>query len=306
MPTYLKHGPTSFIAQVGWLKQAANHLYRIHCVSKQLHYLDATYGTKHPKTIMHRILTTLLCLFFLQTALLCQPTEAPVMEGTVRYLVTHNWTKKLQALTYMSKQVKERSAYMWGSRSEWRLYSVLHFTPTQTKYEDSEEDPDKNDQGYSWRKEMFFVSRNLTENTEYDGLEVNGKKYIVSDSIHCQKWKILNDLKEVAGHLCMNASWEDTIKQQKVMAWFALDIPHTGGPERYCGLPGMILEININDGAMVATADRIEAKTLVKELDLPKKVKGKMVSEVEYQDILHKFISEQTREEQPYFWFIRY
>lgn len=255
---------------------------------------------------MLRNFCTLLCLIFTTSTLFSQASEAPVTEGTIRYLVTHNWTKKLQALTYLSKQSKERNAYMWGSRSEWRMYSLLHFSPTRTKFEDSEEDPDKNDNGYSWRKEMFFVTRNWAENTEKDGLEVNSKKYIITDSIHCQNWKILNDMKEVAGHLCMNASWEDTVKLQKVMAWFALDIPHPGGPERYCGLPGMILEININDGAMVATADRIEAKTLDKELDLPKKVKGKPVSEAEYQELLNKFIVEQTKQEIPYFWNIRY
>jgi GLPGLI family protein len=113
-------------------------------------------------------------------------------------------------------------------------------------------------------------------------------------------------LKEVAGHLCMNASWVDTVKQQKIIAWFALDIPHQGGPERYCGLPGMILEIDVNDGAMNVSANRIESKKLTSELDPPKKAKGKKSSEADYQKALHKVVQESIKEEEPYFWRIRY
>ena len=34
----------------------------------------------------------------------------PITEGTIRYLVTHNATKMMEALTYLSKQRKERNA----------------------------------------------------------------------------------------------------------------------------------------------------------------------------------------------------
>lgn len=240
------------------------------------------------------------------SSLFAQESPAPVTEGTIRYVVTHNWTKKMAALDYLSKQRKERVSYMWGNRSEWRVYTTLHFNATQTKYLDSEERAEADDQGYSWRPETFFTKRDFAQNTLYDGLTLQGKTYLVQDSLRCQAWKILNDLKEVAGHLCMNASWEDTLKQQKIVAWFALDIPHSGGPERLCGLPGLILEADVNDGAMIVSADRIEAKKLTTEFDLPKKLKGKKVSEQEYETALKKLIQEHIKEEQPYFWDIRY
>ncbi|MBL7807611.1 MAG: GLPGLI family protein [Saprospiraceae bacterium] len=234
------------------------------------------------------------------------PESGPVQEGTIRYMVTHNWTKKLNALTYLSKQRKERANYMYGNDAEWSEYTLLHFSPTQTHYLDSEERVNSDDQGYSWRRETFWIRRNFEQNTMHDALTLQGKTYQIQDSIRCQDWKILNDMKEVAGHLCMNASWEDTLKQQKIVAWFALDIPHSGGPERLCGLPGLILEMDVNDGAMIVTANRIEAKKLSKEFDLPKKIKGKKSTELEYQKALYKLIQESIKEEQPYFWLIRY
>ena len=254
-------------------------------------------------------LPLILCfLFFLQMLVTAQetPNPEPITEGTIRYLVTHNWTKKMEALTYMSKQRKERVAYMWGKRSEWHEYTLLHFDPTQTKYLESEERAEPDDAGYSWRKEPFFTKRDFAQNTIHDALTIQGKTYLVQDSMRCQDWKILNDLKEVAGHLCMNASWEDTLKQQKIIVWFALDIPHSGGPERLCGLPGLILEADVNNGAMIVSANRIEAIKLTTELAPPKKSKGKKATEAEYRTALKKVIDDHIKEEQPYFWDIRY
>ncbi len=257
---------------------------------------------------MQKLFLLLLVITAFQSAAFAQetPNPEPITEGTIRYLVTHNWTKKMEALTYMSKQRKERAAYMWGSRSEWRVYTLLHFNPNQTKYLDSEERAEPDDEGYSWRKETFFTTRNFAENTIHDAFVMQGKTYLVQDSLRCQDWKILNDLKEVAGHLCMNASWEDTLKEQKIIVWFALDIPHSGGPERLCGLPGLILEADVNNGAMVVSADRIQAKKLTTELALPKKLKGKKSTEAEYRTALKKVIDDKIKEEQPYFWDIRY
>lgn len=257
---------------------------------------------------MQKLLLFLAFLAICHTPLLAQetPGQVPVTEGAIRYLVTHNWAKKMEALSYLSKQRKERIAYMEGSRSEWREYTLLYFNTTQSNYIDSEERAEPDDSGYSWRKEAFWINRNFAQNTMSDAMTVQGKTYLIQDTLVCQDWKILNDMKEVAGHLCMNASWEDTLKMQKIVAWFALDIPYSAGPERLCGLPGLILEADVNNGAMLLTANRIEAKALTTELNLPKKQKGKKVDETEYRKALKKSIDEHVKAEQPFFWDLRY
>ncbi len=238
--------------------------------------------------------------------LFAQEAPAPI-EGKIRYVIKHDWTKKLESLDYISKQRKERNAYMWGgSRSEWTQYAYLYINPNETLYEDSQESANDDDMGYSWRKNAYALRRNFAEGTMLDHIEILGKKYVVEDSIRCQDWKIMNDLKEVAGHVCMNASWEDTIKQLHVVVWFALDIPQSGGPERLCGLPGLILEADVNYGALVMTADKIEAHKLSTELDNPKKLKGKRITDAEYLDLIRKHIAEKRKNEEPWFWGIRY
>lgn len=243
-------------------------------------------------------------ILLLPAALLSQ--EQPLEEGVIRYLVTHNWSKKMAAVDYLSKQQRERIAYMWGSRSEWKVFTTLYFSPKATRYEDSEERAEPDDEGYSWRKDVYQIKRDFENNTVHDIIQMIGKTYIIEDTLSKPEWKILNELKEVAGHVCMSASLSDTLKKQQIIAWFALDMPLSGGPERFCGLPGLILEVDVNDGAMLISADRITLQKLDKELDLPKKQKGKKVTEAEYQEVVRKYVEEKTKAEEPWFWGLRY
>ena len=242
-------------------------------------------------------------VLFLPFISIAQKTE----EGVVRYLVTHNWTKKLAAVPYISKQAKERSAYMWGNDSEWKMYCNMYFNQNTSKFENSEEKADNRDEDtWAGRKEVFFMKRDFAANTMTDAMEFLGKNYLIEDEIQPIDWKIQNDLKEVAGHICMKAFTEDTLKNQKIVAWVAQDIPLSAGPDRFSGLPGLILEVDINDGAMTMTADRIDLKKLTTEMDLPKKIKNKKIKNAEYQELVKKFILEKRKEESFPFWGIRY
>jgi GLPGLI family protein len=226
-------------------------------------------------------------------------------EGHIRYLVTHSWSKKLAAMDYISQQRKDRNEYMWG-KEEWKQYTELFFNATQTKYQESEEKAEPEDEGWSWRKELYCIKRDFEKYLTYDGIHFLGKNYIVEDSIYAQTWKINNELKEVSGHLCMSAFVYDSVKDQDIVAWFALDIPISGGPERFCGLPGLILEIDINRGAMVISADRITLRSVANELDPPKKMKGKKIKEADYQTLVKKHVDEKVANEEPWYWGIRY
>lgn len=245
-------------------------------------------------------------LAFLSLFFLVNHAGAQELEGEIRYLVVHNWTKKMASLDYLSQQQRERIAYMWGNRSEWKVYSTLYFTPFQSKYEDSEEKAEPEDEGYSWRKEVYMVNRDFRTNRVFDIMTLLGKNYVIEDSLYAPEWKIMNDMKEVAGHVCMNASWNDTLKQQHILVWFALDMPVPAGPERLSGLPGIILEADINDGALTITANRIQLKKLENELDLPKKIKGKHITEEEYQAKIKEHLEQKRKAEEPWFWGLRY
>ncbi len=232
--------------------------------------------------------------------------KAQTMEGTIKYLCTQNWAKMMANVDYISKNQRDREMYMWGTRSEWKTFTLLHFNAIESKYEDSEEEAEPGNEGWSNRKETFFLKNNFTENTLYYGISMLGKTYLVHDSIVTPSWKILNDMKEVAGHICMDASMSDTLRKQNIIAWFALDMPVRTGPDRFIGLPGVILEVDINNGAKILTADKIDLRPLKTELEVPQKLKGKKVNFPEYMNVIEKQMKERREAEEPWFWGLRY
>lgn len=248
------------------------------------------------------LFTTLLLCLMANLSLTAQ-----AVEGKIRYLVQHDYTKKMIPIDYISQQQKDRSAYMWGgSNAIWEEYEELWLKPNQSKYIQSTESVKAEQERYSWRKELYFRYHDYDQKRAYHAEAIQSKRYLVDDTLRVPVWKVLNDLKEVAGHLCMNATYYDSLRLQRVVAWFALDMPHPAGPDRFIGLPGVVLEVNVNDGAMVMTANKIELRALTNELDKPEKVKAKKLKYAQYDDALRKQMAEARKMERPYFWGIRY
>ncbi len=245
---------------------------------------------------MNKRINLLIIIFLTQVNSVFSQTY----EGVIKYQTTNNFIKRIAPLNYLSKQEKEKMEYRWGDDAEWKKFNIMYFNEKQSKYIESEEKAEY-ESGYSWSKEKYEIHKFFANKTQKDILEVLGKVYIIEDSLATMKWKIKNDIKEIAGHICMNAVREDSIKLQKFEAWFALDIPIPAGPERSYGLPGLILELDVNKGAMVITAQTITLKKLTNELDFPVKIKGKKITETAYIDIINKRMKEKIKaEEYPY------
>ncbi|MFL0162354.1 GLPGLI family protein [Aquirufa salirivi] len=224
-------------------------------------------------------------------------------EGMVHYERTTFWANIVTRLTYLSAEEKDRVKLTWGSSDEgWKQKMTLAFNENQSLYMQGEENAE---QGWSGRKETFFLTKNFATEHSTDYLDLLGKTYVVDDSLHAPNWKILNQIKEVAGYICMKAVTVDTVKKQTITAWFAQDIPVQAGPERYFGLPGLILELDINDGDVTIIASKIEFKKLTNEFNL-KKIKGKKISDAEYNKIIADFIKESIKGLRNPYWGLRY
>lgn len=226
------------------------------------------------------------------------------IQGSIKYEITHDWIKKLNAVDYLSKEEKDRYNYIWSNRSEHKEQAILYFTNSQTRYEEVEE---INQRGHAWRNDEYIIFRDFENNKTLDLIRMSDNLYVIEDEINNQNWKILNDIKEVAGHICMDAVYTDEVKGNRIIAWFALDLPIPMGPERYGGLPGAILEIDVNNGAMIISAKEINNINVEKLLVKPEyKKKTKKLSEKEYQKLISNQIKQAKESERPYFWIIRY
>ena len=188
-----------------------------------------------------------------------------------------DWVKIRSKATYLSQEQKDRMAQTWKNDTEYKQKMVLNFNANQSHYTYESKEEHSEDGTYNWENDQLIITRDFEKERIFEVYETLGKTYIVEDSLKFFKWKILNEIKEVNNYVCMKASTFEPVKKQHVVAWFTTDIPVSAGPERFGGLPGMILEINIDDDAIVYTSKTISLSPSQEMPLLPKKLKGKKV-----------------------------
>lgn len=246
---------------------------------------------------MKRIIVLGLLLTFALTS------QAQMPEGKVTYNRKVDWISIMENLPFMTKEEIDRNRLTWGTRqSKGRNYQ-LEFKNDKSLYTYKVEDSEG---GYSWSKEKYLIIRDYKSKQTDDWREFLGKKYRIKEDIPKHRWKILNEIREIDGYLCMKAETTDTIKNQVIHAWFADGIPFSGGPEGFGGLPGLILELDINDGEVLVSATDVSVESWDGKLSIPKKMKGKEITYAELDKKTKSFIEDSIEGKKNPYWRIRY
>jgi GLPGLI family protein len=246
----------------------------------------------------------LTAFFLLITGYQCAFAQVPYQQLKIRYLITEDYSKQKVSVSYLNKKEVEQKNYVRATLDESKYYMEMFVSADETHYIYSEEPVLKT---YSVSQtDDFFMHRNYRKLAFCDQIRAKGKTYIIRDTLTMPQWKILNDIKEISGHMCMGASRNDTLRMQRITAWFAPDIPLSGGPDNLCGLPGLILEADVNDGAMTISANKIERFDVTERVKLPVKMKGKKITKSQYDAIVLKHMQEARKTEEFPFYGIRY
>lgn len=206
-------------------------------------------------------------------------------------------------MSYLSQEERDRVLLTWGNNDGYSYKMKLHFNENESLYTyDLSEDI----AGNSWRNEDYIIYRNYQENRLTELQETLGKTYLIKDNLQKPKWRIMNELKEIQGFMCMKAITKDTVKGQEIVAWFAANIPVPVGPESFYGLPGAILGLEIDNGNVLIEAEKISLSDEPTEVKLPKKMKGREINLTGLNELIvdHIKISTETRRN-PY-WSMRY
>lgn len=230
-------------------------------------------------------------------------SQAPGMSGTIEFDRKMNWINVMSKLPYMTKEEIDRNRLTWGKMEGNGQPYILHFNQNNSLYTYAEQE---NEYGYSWRQDDYVIIRDYENKTVHDKVDFLGKTYILNEDTPRMKWKILNEIKEVAGYLCMKAETYDPVKDIKIHAWFSDEIPVYGGPEGFSGLPGMILGLTFNDDDMIIEATKVNFTEEPVELPVPKKMKGKKITIEELNAKKKKYIVETIEGRKNPYWQMRY
>lgn len=235
--------------------------------------------------------------------LLVSAARAQQVVGEVEYRYKIFYDKIYTSQSFISPQERDRTLLSWNNTEGYSTRMILQFSPQKSIYSYGE---DYEVRTYSWRKEDYFIVNNFEDQSTLRIIESMGKTHIIKDNLTPPKWKILNELREIQGHMCMKAMTEDTLKNQKIVAWFAADIPVPAGPELLEGLPGLILGVEVNDDQLIIEAEKITFGEPAEPIKLPKKLKGKEMTQAEYDAEVYDFIQTAIKGEKSWVWEIRY
>ncbi|MEM6320499.1 MAG: GLPGLI family protein [Bacteroidota bacterium] len=177
---------------------------------------------------------------------------------------------------------------------------VLHFTPTESMYQDENKADDTQDIAQNtgdMNVQVKVVSgssedklyKNETTNQWIDQRDFMGKLFLIKGAVEPYQWKITQEQQSILGYQCQKAVYRQA--DAEIIAWFTPQIPVPNGPDRYGQLPGMILAVSAGAGKQTITATHIDLATIDRNVLTPPK-KGKKVTRSEFQKIQEKKLAE--------------
>ena len=135
--------------------------------------------------------------------------------------------------------------------------------------------------------------KDLEKNQLIQKEEFFGKTFLISGDIDKYDWKLSGEQKKILGFNCQKATGSKD--EKKYVVWFTPEIPVSSGPNAFGQLPGMILEVNVDDGQRQYLAEKVEFKKLEKGvIKAPKK--GKKVSAEKFKKIVEEKMKEMEAE----------
>ena len=161
--------------------------------------------------------------------------------------------------------------------------------------------------------------KNFAQQKGLQSTEMGGKNFLIVDTLKTQPWKLSEETKKILGYTCYKATRKasaprmmmmrtmsiggpssgDTVKSAnavvpkefEIVAWFTNDLVTPAGPENYGLLPGVILEIDVDNGTTVFKAT--EVKPTLNKKDLKEPTKGKPIGRAEFQKLQMEMMQQQ-------------
>ncbi len=206
--------------------------------------------------------------------------------GSVKYQQTRRYD-------FSARKSQRWKDYVATLPQEGNYAFVLNFTKKHALYEENTAEQEAPAQGLQRalhainrskppKPELKKVFYDLENNKKTKQLEFMTRDFIIESDIKSKKWKISNEKKKILDYICMSA--ELKIKEKTITAWFTPQIPVSLGPDKFYGLPGLILAVEKN-GETVFLATSINLSPPQKNT-LSKPKDGKKVTPEEFKNIL--------------------
>lgn len=193
---------------------------------------------------------------------------------------------------------------------------VLDFDATKSTYTEEQKLAQAPTSGFQIRtlssSSSGLLYKNIKAKESVNAVEgMDGKNYLVTTQLPQYDWQISSETKNIGIYKCIKATviikvtnqekqeYAESIKKKNISsfityeepkdrtisAWFTMDIPVSTGPENYQGLPGLILEMNMDKTTLLCSKIIMNPKDAT---EIKRPSKGKTIDEKTYEKIMQK------------------
>jgi len=176
--------------------------------------------------------------------------------------------------------------------------TLLLFTPAASLYKNAAQSEDEmNVDQDADGGQMLIMKMAPPENIIYCDLENSmvtqqrefmQRRFLIEAPMQADGFKLTGKQKFILNYPCQEAVMTDSL--DTVSVWFTPIIPLSIGPLNYYGMPGAVLEVNINHGLEMITATAITPEVDKDAMVKPKD--GKEVTQEEYDAIVAEKLKE--------------
>lgn len=218
-----------------------------------------------------------------------------------------------------SKMSEQQQAAMQEMlKKQFEKSFILTFNKEASIYKE-EEQLDK-PTGSSTTVEIMFIGGSSSNETLYKNTKTKtyareqnlfGKPFLVKDELKQYDWKLEDESKMIGKYLCFKATAirevkkmefnsehkddkkSDEIKEKKeeqiITAWYTSDIPVNHGPDNFWGLPGLIMELNVDKTQYVCNKIVMNSKD---KIEIKEPTKGKVITSEKFNELMQKKMKE--------------
>jgi len=216
--------------------------------------------------------------------------QKPLKQGEVIYEETMKLNFRFEGMNaeMMDRMPRERKSK-----------KVLYFNEESSSYQASKEQSDDNIPGsgmgpgggmrFMMASPDDKVYLNFKDNLKIEQREFMTRVFLIMGEPSKDNWKLTGKQKMILNYPCQQAT--QIIEKDTISAWFAPSIQVSAGPGNYVNLPGLVLEVDLNNGKRIIKALLVNLKEIDKSL-ITQPNKGKKVSRDEFKAIVEEKMKE--------------
>lgn len=157
--------------------------------------------------------------------------------------------------------------------------------------------------------EVTYVD--FAKGTRTDQREIMEKNFVVADTLTRLQWKLSDETKPILNFTARKATATSTMQRPRmtmengemkremindtirVVAWYTTDVPVPAGPAYSGQLPGLILELDVNNGQTITKAVEFSPKVSANKIKEPND--GKRLTAAEFSKEREKMMEEMRK-----------